>query len=185
MVQSVHCELRCDVSRTAILTFPVDGANCFYPIKPLAVATLDFYHPHCAAVCSMRTILSRLPYVGALWAGAGFGSWLFGMRGGEVACLLGAVSGADLYWSLKDPRRRIWLMFVLTMLGLPFGLTYEYLLSVPIPWPMRVKAVVFGYLMGYLFSLVSSGIWYLFGVRGSPDTGGSSGMSSGGAHMPS
>lgn len=128
----------------------------------------------------MKATFVRLSYVPILWAGGGFASWFCGGGVGEPGWLLGMFSGADLYWSLQDRPRRFWLMFVLAMLGIPCGLTYEYLVVAGPPWPMGLRVVVFGIAIGSLFGFVSSGIGWLFGVQGSPDTGGTSGTSSGG-----
>jgi len=113
----------------------------------------------------MRVTLIRLTYVAILWTGAGLGCWLFGSGFGATGALLGMVSGADLYRSLQDRPRRFWLMFLLGIIGVPFGLLYEYFLSTATAWPSLLKVLVFGLVVGGLFSFVSSAVGFLFGVR--------------------
>jgi hypothetical protein len=109
--------------------------------------------------------LTRLSCIAILWAAAGFGSWMLNQGVGVAGVFLGMVSGADLYWSLGKRAKRFWLLLLLGMVGIPFGLLYEYLVSTAAAWPSLVKVLVFGAIVGGMFGLLSTGLGRLFGIN--------------------
>jgi hypothetical protein len=110
------------------------------------------------------TFMRRLPFVIALWTGAGLGTV------GSAGWLIGMLSGVDYYQRLQGRRPALgYLMFTLGMLGIPFGILYEALLSLNVPLTPLGKVSLFGTVVGCLFTVVNLGAARLFGVRPAAD----------------
>jgi hypothetical protein len=110
-------------------------------------------------------ILRRLPYVIALWTGAGFFAWWLDKGAGASGWLIGMFSGVDYYQRLQRRKRTLcYLLFTLGMFGIPFGILYEGLLSLNVPLPPLGKVSLFGTAVGGLFAVVTQGVVRLLGV---------------------
>lgn len=108
--------------------------------------------------------LTRISYLIYFWTGAGLSTWWLGGGVGIAGAFLGMFSGIDLYWSLHGRPRRFWLMPILGAFGIGFGLLYEFLISIFPLFPMPVKIVGFGSLIGCAFGLVSGSLGWMFGA---------------------